>query len=448
MARPLCFVLMPFGKKPDAMGSMIDFDAVYKELIAPAIEEAGLEALRADEEVAGGIIHKPMFERLILCEYAVADLTTANANVFYELGLRHAIRPWSTVLLFAEGGRLPFDVGLLRAMPYQLTPEGVPANAEEIKVALVNRLVEAHKAARDMPLTDSPMFQLVEGFPEPEIAHIKTDVFRDRVRYSAEIKAKLAVARGQGADALRDLEKELGDINDLESGVSVDLFLAYRDKKAWQDMIDLVKKMPRPLAATVMVQEQLALALNRLGRSEEAEQTLKELLEQRGPSSETLGLLGRIYKDRWENAVKQNDKFRARGEMNKAIDAYLSGFEADWRDAYPGINAATLMEIKEPPDPRRTAIIPVVTYAVERRIASGKPDYWDHATLLELAVLAKDEQKASDALSNSLASARAGWEAETTARNLRLIREAREARHEDVTWLKEIEQELERRAKE
>ena len=446
MARPLCFVLMPFGKKPDVMGSIIDFDTVYKELIAPAIEEAGLEALRADEEVAGGIIHKPMFERLILCEYAVADLTTANANVFYELGLRHAIRPWSTVLLFAEGGRLPFDVGLLRALPYQLTPEGVPANAEEIKIALVNRLVEVHKAAQDMPLTDSPVYQLVEGFPD--IAHIKTDVFRDRVQYSAEIKAKLAVARGQSVDALRDLEKELGNINDLESGVSVDLFLAYRDKKAWQEMIDLAKKMARPLAATVLVQEQLAFALNRLGRSEEAEQTLKELLERRGPSSETLGLLGRVYKDRWENAVKQGDRFRARGEMNKAIDAYLRGFEADWRDAFPGINAVTLMEIKEPPDPRREAIIPVVTYAVERRIASGKPDYWDHATLLELAVLAKDEQKAGDALGASLASLRAGWEAETTARNLRLIREAREARQEDVTWLKEIEQELERRAKE
>jgi tetratricopeptide (TPR) repeat protein len=437
---------MPFGKKPDVMGSMIDFDAVYKELIAPAIEQAGLEALRADEEVAGGIIHKPMFERLILCEYAVADLTTANANVFYELGLRHAIRPWSTVLLFAEGGRLPFDVGLLRALPYKLTPEGTPANAEEVKIALVKLLDEAHKTAQERPFTDSPVFQLVEGFPE--IDHTKTDVFRDRVQYSAAIKAKLADARGRGADALRDLEKELGDIKDLESGVCVDLFLSYRDKKAWQDMVDLVKKMPRPLAATVMVQEQLAFALNRMGRSEEAEQTLKDLLERRGPSSETLGLLGRVYKDRWENAVKQNDKFRARGELNKAIDTYLRGFEADWRDAFPGINAVTLMEIKEPPDPRRLAIIPVVTYAVERRIASGKPDYWDHATLLELAVLAKDEQKAMDALGDCLASLRAGWEAETTARNLRLIRETREARQEDVTWLKEIEQELERRAKE
>src|SRR5882757_171054 len=112
MNRALCFVLMPFGKKPDYSGSLIDFDAVYEKLLAPAIREADLEPIRADEEVVGGIIHKPMFERLILCQYAVADLTTANANVFYELGVRHALRPYSTVAVFAEGSRLPFDVAL------------------------------------------------------------------------------------------------------------------------------------------------------------------------------------------------------------------------------------------------------------------------------------------------------------------------------------------------
>src|SRR5439155_25807464 len=110
---------------------------VYHELIAPAIAAAEMEPLRADEEMTGGIIHKPMFERLILCDYAVADLTTANANVFYELGLRHALRPWSTVLLFAQGGRLPFDVAPLRAMPYRLTPEGTPADVASLKEALV-----------------------------------------------------------------------------------------------------------------------------------------------------------------------------------------------------------------------------------------------------------------------------------------------------------------------
>ena len=129
MRSPLCFVLMPFGKKPDAAGVQIDFDAVYRDLIAPAIDGAGLQPIRADEEMTGGIIHKPMFERLILCEYAVADLTTANANVFYELGIRHAVRPYSTVLLFAEAGsRLPIEVEPLRAIPYRLSAEGTPAD--------------------------------------------------------------------------------------------------------------------------------------------------------------------------------------------------------------------------------------------------------------------------------------------------------------------------------
>ena len=141
MNRPLCFVLMPFGKKPNASGSLVDFDAVYQELIKPAIEEADLEPLRADEEMTGGIIHKPMFERLILCDYAVADLTTANANVFYELGIRHAVRDWSTVMIFAEGGgQLPFDVAPLRAIPYKLTSHGTPDEVASISVVIVNRL--------------------------------------------------------------------------------------------------------------------------------------------------------------------------------------------------------------------------------------------------------------------------------------------------------------------
>ena len=74
MKSPLCFVLMPFGKKPASDGSVIDFDRVYSDLISPAIAQAQLEPLRADQETAGGIIHKPMFERLILCPFAVADL--------------------------------------------------------------------------------------------------------------------------------------------------------------------------------------------------------------------------------------------------------------------------------------------------------------------------------------------------------------------------------------
>ena len=439
--KPFCFVLMPFGQKPDAAGTVINFDAVYEDLIAPAIEGANLQPIRADEEMTGGIIHKPMFERLMLCEYAVADLTTANANVFYELGVRHAVRPWSTVLIFAEGSRLPFDVAYLRAVPYRLSPDGKPVDIETIKRGLSQRLVEAKNAAIDSPLYT---FDLIKNVPM--IDHAKTDVFREQVQYSMDMKQRLAEARKKGLPELKKIEQELGEIKDAEGGVVIDLFLSYRTVKAWQEMIDLVKKMSPPLAATVMVQEQLALALNRAGKGDEAEQVLLDLISKRGPSSETHGILGRVYKDRWEAASKQGEIVLASGLLDKAIDAYLKGFEADWRDAYPGVNAVTLMELRDPPDARRLKLIPVVTYAAERKIASGKPDYWDHATLLELAVLARDEEKAMKSLSDALAAIREVWEPETTARNLRLIREVRERRQEVVPWATDVEKELSRKA--
>ena len=80
------------------------------------------------------------------------------------------------------------------------------------------------------------------------------------------------------------------------------------------------------------VQEQLALALNRAARGEQTEKVLLALLDRRGPSSETYGILGRVYKDRWEAASKRGDDFEARSLLNKAIPPYLRGFKADWRD--------------------------------------------------------------------------------------------------------------------
>jgi hypothetical protein len=447
MSRPLCFVLMPFGRKPTSAGAEVDFDAVYNNLIAPAIEETGLEPIRADNEAVGGIIHKPMYERLILCEYAVADLTTANANVFYELGLRHAARPHSTVLLFSKDGKqLPFDVGLLRALPYDLSHDGMPANIEATKATLVKSLLDARKAVAEGSVPDSPVFQLIEGYPT-NVAHAKTDIFREQVQYSVEKKAALTTARKLGVDAVRTCEQQLGALTDIEAGVVIDLFLSYRAVKAWNEMVALAKKMPGPLASTTMVQEQLALALNRSGRGEEAEKILTDLLERRGPSSETYGILGRVYKDRWEAATQRDDLALAEGVLEQTIAAYLRGFESDWRDAYPGVNAVTLMEIKEPPDPRRKQILPVVAYAVERCIAAGKPDYWDYAARLELAVLAKDSRKAKAALKSALPLVREVWEPETTIRNLRLIREAREQRQDNIAWANQIEQTLEARAK-
>jgi tetratricopeptide (TPR) repeat protein len=438
-SEPLCFVLMPFGPKPDGTGAIIDFDAVYRDLFAPAIRDAGLEPIRADEEMTGGIVHKPMFERLILCEYAVADLTLANANVFYELGVRHAVRPYSTVLMFAAGTRLPFDVQLDRALPYPLSPVDDVAGAEATRRQLTDRLRQARNAS-----IDSPVFQLVEGFPD--IDRLKTDVFRDQVRYSEQWKARLAHDRTRGIDAVRRAESELGDLRDVEAGILIDLFLSYRAVKGYQEMVSLAERMPRPLAKTPLVREQLGLALNRLGRRDEAERVLLDLIRERGPSSETYGILGRVYKDKWTDAIGAGEAFLAAGLLDGAINAYVKGFEADWRDAYPGVNAVTLMEIRDPPDVRRGQLIPVVSYANERRLASGQADYWDRATRLELAVLAKDQAGSMNALAATLAAVREPWEPESTANNLKLIREARERRADPVDWAVLLETELLRKA--
>ena len=109
------------------------------------------------------------------------------------------------------------------------------------------------------------------------------------------------------------------------------------------------------------------------------------------------------------------------------------------RVIHPGINAITLMEIKRNPDPRRMDLIPVVKYSVQRKIAIGKPDYWDYATLLELAILAKDKESSFNYLSKALTHLRESWEGETTLRNLRTIREAKEKRNKRISLTKDIE---------
>src|SRR5207248_10420823 len=191
---------------------------------APAIRSAQLEPLRADEEMSGGIIHKPMFERLVLCEYAVADLTTANANVFYELGIRHAARPWSTVLIFAGGSRLPFDVAPLRGLTYLIDASGKPTNTEPTCAQLTARLNIAKQKAQG----DSPLFELLVGLEPPDIARLKTDSFRERVEIANQTKERLAEARRQGLETVRQVESSLGDISQAESAVVIDLFLSYR----------------------------------------------------------------------------------------------------------------------------------------------------------------------------------------------------------------------------
>ncbi len=430
--RPLCFVLMPFGMKKDPSGGPdIDFDEIYEKAIRPGIEDAEMEPIRADEERTGGIIHKAMFERLLLCEFAVADLTTANANVFYELGVRHAIRPATTLGIFASNQKPPFDVGFLRALPYDLAERNRFGDQEAglLRKSLAQRLVTLREEAVNKAV-DSPIFQLLTDYAAPDLAHLKTDVFRDSVNYSVELKRQLATARDRRDLAcLTEIEKSLGRLDSIEAGVLVDLFLSYRALSAWKEMIQLYERLPPGLQRTVMVREQYAMALNRDGNRSEAMRILQSVIDENGPSSETCGLMGRVAKDLWSD-TKSGNEFLAAGYLDQAIANYVKGFEADWRDAYPGINAVTLLDIKgdERAQKQKAELLPVVLYAVTQRLKSGRPDYWDHATLLELAVLDSSWEKARVHLADALAAVREPWEPLSTANNLNLIKDARQKR--------------------
>ena len=101
-----CFVIMPFGKKPDTDGKIIDFDAVYRDVIASAVteleelENLKFDCVRCDDIEEAGSIRTDMFESILRADIAVVDITSLNPNVFYELGMRHAVIQDERKLLF------------------------------------------------------------------------------------------------------------------------------------------------------------------------------------------------------------------------------------------------------------------------------------------------------------------------------------------------------------
>lgn len=455
--KPLCFVLMPFGTKADPTGGKdIDFNRVYEEAIRPAIEDAGMQPIRADEEKTGGIIHKPMFERLLLCDFAVADLTTANANVFYELGVRHTARPSTTVTIFAERQPIPFDISFLRSLPYTLGEDNAfpDETAKLLRDALAQKLKDVREMAAKDDVVDSPLFQLISDWKSPDISHIKTDVFRDQVQYNEEIKTRLAEVREKaksGATSeeakqlLEAIRKDVGALDSAEGGTVIDLMLTYRALSDWAGMIKVQSDMPKTLADQVLVLEQLGFALNRSAAKDPAARakalTVLEQVEARqGANPETCGLIGRIHKDYWTEALQAGNDFEALGHLNNAINAYVRGFMADQRDAYPGTNAVTLLEIKgdEASLTLKAQLAPVVLFAVERRLDDTTADYWDYATMLELAVINNDPDSAAEYLGRSLAAVGEKWEPGTTENNLNLINNARKQRGEETKWLEQI----------
>ncbi|MEL6103951.1 MAG: TRAFs-binding domain-containing protein [Pseudomonadota bacterium] len=421
---------MPFGKKVDPHSGMeIDFDMIYDIGIRPAIEAARLVAIRADQETSGGIIHKAMFARLLLAEFVVADMTTANANVFYELGIRHAAKPQTTIPIFATVAAPPFDVNLIRAIPYDLRDNG--RLSDESAYRLIAELSKRIDSALTGPVSqDSPLFSLFPEFPGIEMSHELTDVFRDRVDYSRTFRDALAEARSvqprdEAVAALKVIEDDLGDPLLIERGVLIDLFLSYRSVEAWDEMVALYDRMPAVTRDAALCRQQAALALNRrngAGDRNRAMSTIRQLIDDLGPSAESYGMLGRIYKDMYAEAQSAGSA-RAGGYLDLAIEAYNEGFETEPSDFYPGTNAITLL-LKRDRDGDREKIdylAPLVTFAAVRRGGERSDDYWTVATVMELAVVSRDYDMAERCLNRAVAlPGLESWMLKTTRNNLTL----------------------------
>src|SRR3989442_1329139 len=158
------------------------------------------------------------------------------------------------------------------------------------------------------------------------------------------------------------------------------IFLAYQTLGLWERMVDFGKRLPKQLRRSAKVRTQLGLALNRLKRRDEAIATLQDVLHEHGPDSEVLGILGRVYKDAWFDATA-NGNTEAPAYLDKSIECYMRGFEADRRDPYPGINAVTLLDIRGDQESlnAKARILPMVRMAVMDRLKSAKrPEYWDY----------------------------------------------------------------------
>ena len=161
------FVAMPFGIKAADDGCLIDFDQVYAELIRPALESAGLEVLRADEEQGAGDIRADLFQELLMADLVVADLTLDNPNVWYELGVRHALRSRGVILIQGPRAAQPFDTYTDRKLTYHLhdgTPDPNTLAADIAALAsMAKNTLNAWRGRKT-----SPVYSLLPNLEEPD----------------------------------------------------------------------------------------------------------------------------------------------------------------------------------------------------------------------------------------------------------------------------------------
>ena len=430
--RPHAFVIMPFGKKKGGDGSLFDFNAIYTQLIKPTLEMAGFEPFRADEETASGDILTDMFQELLLADLCIVDMSIDNANVFYELGIRHAFRKRGIVHIQAGRAYMPFDVFNVRTIPYHVTAEGVPdPEFLEKDKAAISR-VTSDTWASDADAIHSPVFNILTGLVEPERTSLRTPLATGFWREYNEWRDRVTIAQRQ---------KRIGDILLLTEEIKNPLIKeeaigeagrALQNMNRYELALVQYRKGLEVNSRNTNFRRQEAFNLNRLGRVDEAIVKIENLLMVTPNDSEAIAILGRIYKEMWTESwrwVQKKEKrlktaFDSYHWLLRAVDTYMNGFRVDLNQTYPGVNALTLSTIlvelaakyddPESPDPEimwvrdnLNDLRGSLTFALETIIDSDRADYWTLVSMAELKVLtAKSVQEVVRAYRKALTASR------------------------------------------
>jgi len=398
---------MPFGVKQDSQGNTIDFNRVFAELIRPALELAGLKVFRADEEQRAGDIRTDMFQELLIADLVVADLTLANPNVWYELGVRHALRARGVVIVCGGQVTTAFDLYTDRKLRYGIKDGGPdPATLQDdIKnlAAMVKATMESWHGRKV-----SPVYQLLPNLQEPDWKSLRIGDVREFWAQHDAWEDRIVLARKAG---------HIGDVLVLADEAPVAAFRA----EAWIKAGEALRKAERFGFALEQLERGLEIdpgnlnglrekgvCLQRLalagvpGHSlDRAREHYRNVLETCPTDPETWALLGRVDKDAWIAAWRQpgNTPEQMRDEaayedalLRAAIDSYANGYRRNPGHYYSGINALTLMHLYRDliNDARYDREMATMAGAV-RFGAECESDefqlFWSKATLGDLEVL-------------------------------------------------------------
>lgn len=327
----LCFVVMGFGKKTDYSGEprTLDLDATYDAIIKPAVERAGLECIRADEVSHSGLIDVKMFELLLRADVVVADISTANPNALYELGVRHALRPYTTILIKEAAGKFQFDLNHLATLQYTHLGEDIGSKEAARKSAELEALI---RAVVDKKEPDSPVYAFLSGLTQPTLP----------------VAARAAAPSAAPSGALRCAEvKEPAPpppARTLASMVEEGKRCAARSDHAAARVQFAQARKEQQGSPDPFVIQQLALHTYKAKQPDKVAALLeaREVISALSPSTstdpETLGIAGAIEKRLWE---EQGD----RACLDAAVELYGRGFHVKG-DYYNGENYAACLDLR------------------------------------------------------------------------------------------------------